>query len=270
MNETTETREPQAAPASESDAGQPAQTPARNGAVSEGVLWLANTLVIVLFVITFLVQAFQIPSESMEQTLLIGDYLLVDKVHYARPGTWGELLPYTDIKRGDIIVFRYPVQPAQFFVKRVIGLPGDHIRLVDKRVYVNGQLMDEPYVMFQRHSFDAYRDYFPNFSAPRADVEERWWSEMQSAVRNGELVVPRDHYFVMGDNRDNSLDSRYWGFVPRENIVGQPLMIYWSVGLPAGRRELTTGAGGKLWSFVSSIGRFFQDTRWERTLRLVK
>lgn len=236
--------------------------------LSGTLLSLAGTVVIALFVITFLVQAFEIPSPSMENTLKVGDYLLVDKVHYAAGGRWGHILPYSPIRRGDIIVFRFPVQPAQHFVKRVIGLPGDRIRLIDKRVYVNGQPLDEPYARHIKRDVDVFRDYFPNFGASSTDVNPRWWMAMHNYVHGGELVVPPGHFFVLGDNREDSEDSRYWGFVPRENIVGQPLLIYWSMG--GAERGAAIGDDKLSGSAVSSVLHLFSDTRWERTLRLVK
>src|SRR5215469_977518 len=193
------------------------------------VQWLCGTVVIAVFVITFLTQAFQIPSESMESTLLVGDYLLVDKVHFAQPGVWPHLLPYQPISRGDIIVFRYPVRPSQHFVKRVVGVPGDRVRLRNKVVYVNGQRVHENYVVHKAMMPDRYRDDFPALEAAAPDVTARWWANMQSLVHDGELTVPADSYFVLGDKRDKSLDSRYWGFVPRGNIIGRPLLIYWSM-----------------------------------------
>ena len=189
---------------------------------------LLMTIVIAVFVITFVVQAFQIPSESMERTLLVGDYLLVDKLHYGPPGVWDSLMPYEPVRRGDIVVFRYPVRPAEHFVKRVIGLPGDRIHLENKRVYVNDQPLTEPYVHLRRGSYEEFRDNFPANPAPYTDVTASWLRQMRTLVRGGELVIPPNSYFVLGDNRDNSLDSRYWGFVPRENVIGRPLLIYWS------------------------------------------
>jgi signal peptidase I len=230
---------------------------------------LAITVVIAVFVITFLVQAFQIPSESMQNTLLIGDYLLVDKVHYGQGGIWGELLPYQQIRRGDIIVFRYPVHPQQHFVKRVIGVPGDHVRLVHKKVFVNGLSPAEDYVIHSRPDRDSYRDEFPDLQAAAYGVEERWWEQMRRLVRDGELDVPPDSYFVLGDNRDESLDSRYWGFVPRQNIIGRPLLIYWSVGSPRGESDSLRGRGDKLSSFLYAVTHLVQNTRWNRTLRIV-
>jgi len=231
---------------------------------------LAVTVVIAVFVITYLVQAFQIPSESMENTLLIGDYLLVDKVHYGHAGPWGEILPYAPIQRGDIIVFRYPVHPQQHFVKRVIGLPGDHIQVQDRQVLVNGVALAENYVIHTRPDYDRYRDDFPVTDIPSANTEPRWWEEMGKLVRNGELVVPADRYFVLGDNRDESLDSRYWGFVPRGNIIGRPLLIYWSVRAPRIMPDDPGSRGDKLSAFLYGVTHLVQDTRWDRTLRVVR
>src|SRR6476646_5228969 len=190
---------------------------------------LFTVVIFAIFVITFIVQAFQIPSGSMENTLLVGDFLLVDKLHYAGlPGS-GHLLPYGKIERGDIVVFYFPVDASQFLVKRVIGMPGDHIRLRDKIVYVNGAPLQENYAVHKQWMPDGYRDNFPNQRGYSRDIDRHWRYELSNYVNGGELVVPADHYFVMGDNRDNSLDSRYWGFVPRANIVGRPLVIYLSV-----------------------------------------
>ena len=231
---------------------------------------LAVTVVIAVFVISFLVQAFQIPSESMENTLLIGDYLLVDKVHYGHGGRWGEILPYNPIRRGDIIVFRYPVHPQQHFVKRVIGLPGDHVRLVDRRVLVNGVPVHENYVIYTKEDHDEFRDDFPRIDTPPLNVTSGWWAQMQGLVRNGELIVPPDRYFVLGDNRDESLDSRYWGCVPRENIIGRPLVIYWSVRASRSAGDASSPRGDKLSAFLYGVTHLVQDTRWDRTFRIVR
>src|SRR6476646_4762030 len=182
-----------------------------------------------IFVITFIVHAFQIPFVSMVNTLLVGAFLLVDKLHYAGlPGS-AHLLPYGKIERGDIVVFYFPVDASQFLVKRVIGIPGDHIRLRDKIVYVNGAPLQENYAVHKQWMPDGYRDNFPNQRGYSRDIDRHWRYELSNYVNGGEVVVPADHYFVMGDNRDNSLDSRYWWFVPRANIVGRPLVIYLSV-----------------------------------------
>lgn len=231
---------------------------------------LAVTVVIAVFVITFLVQAFQIPSQSMENTLLVGDYLLVDKVHYGHGGFWREVLPYSRIKRGDIIVFRYPLHPQQHFVKRVIGLPGDRVRMVDRRVLVNGVPMEENYVIHTKPGYDRYRDDFPYTDIPSVDTESGWWEQLPRLVRNGELIVPPDRYFVLGDNRDESQDSRYWGCVPRANIIGRPLLIYWSLRTPRAAEEVSTSRGDKLSAFLYAMSHLVQDTRWDRTLRIVR
>jgi signal peptidase I len=229
------------------------------------------TVVIAFFIITFLLQAFRIPSPSMENTLLIGDYLLADKVHFAQSGVARWLLPYSEIKRGDIVLFRFPVQPSQHFVKRVIGVPGDRIRIQNKRVIVNGTpLNDSAYAIHRRAKLDYFRDNFPLADLAPHDIESKWWLEMRRHMRRGELVVPAGNYFVMGDNRDDSLDSRYWGFVPRENVIGRPLIIYWSLTTPWRAAAAAGMPDGKLGRFAYAVTHPWQFTRWERTLRLVR
>jgi signal peptidase I len=228
---------------------------------------LLGTVVIAIFVITFIVQAFQIPSESMENTLLVGDYLLVNKLCYGGDGLGDHLMPYERIGRGDIIVFHYPVDPTQHFVKRVIGVPGDHLRMISKRVWINGKLLDEPYVRFLEPPNNMFRDNFPRTDIPAFGLEGKWWLEMRKLVEDGQLIVPQGHYFVMGDNRDDSQDSRYWGFVPRENIIGKPLVIYWSVR--DWDRNPSASFEGRLYHLAYAITHIFQITRWNRTLRLV-
>jgi len=231
------------------------------------LLSLATTIVIALFVITFVVQAFQIPSESMEKTLLIGDYLLVDKAHYANDRWFGWMLPYRRIERQDIVVFRYPVNPQQHFVKRVIGVPGDHVRLIDKHVYVNGAKQPDDYANFNWEQRDRFRDNFPNggFFADR--VASKWFLQAQKLMDDGQLIVPEGTYFVLGDNRDDSYDSRYWGLVPVENIVGRPLVIYWSMeqSQPALEEE---SASGKLSTLAYSAVHSFKGLRWKRMFRI--
>ncbi len=226
---------------------------------------LLGTVVIAVFVITFIVQAFQIPSQSMENTLLVGDYLLVNKLCYGGGSRY--LVPYQKIRRGDIIVFLYPVDPTQHFVKRVIGVPGDRLRLVNKRVFVNGQPLDEPYVRYLEPPNNMFRDNFPRTDIPALGMEGKWWLEMRKLVDDGELIVPQGDYFVMGDNRDDSQDSRYWGFVPRENVVGRPLIIYWSVR--DWDQNPSPTLAGRLDHVAYAMTHFFQITRWNRTLRLV-
>jgi signal peptidase I len=228
---------------------------------------LMGTVVIAIFVITFIVQAFQIPSESMENTLLVGDYLLVNKLCYGGPGFGDRVMPYQKIARGDIIVFHYPVDPQQHFVKRVIGVPGDHLRMVDKKVLINGKPLDEPYVRFQEPRNNLFRDDFPRMDIAAQRLEGDWWLQMRKLVVDGQLIIPEGHYFVMGDNRDNSDDSRYWGFVPRENIIGRPLVIYWSVR--DWDRNPSASLTGRLYHLAYAVTHLFQITRWNRTLRLV-
>jgi signal peptidase I len=231
-----------------------------------GIQWLCSTVVLAIFVITFIAQAFQIPSESMENTLLIGDYLLVDKAHYGQPGFFRWLMPYTEIHRGDIIVFRYPVNPTLHFVKRVIGIPGDRIHLFHGTVFVNDKpLNDVAFAVHKSGNFDSYRDNFPSGNYISPDVNSTWWVQMHNVIQDGELVVPSGKFFVLGDNRDQSLDSRYWGFVPRENIIGRPLVIYWSV-----RQPETAAGDDRLERFLYTLVHLPEDARWDRTLHLVR
>jgi signal peptidase I len=226
----------------------------------------AVTIILLLFGTTTLVQAFVIPTGSMEDTLLIGDHLLVDKLAYAPDGgPFQKLLPYEQIHRGDIIVFRYPYDISQTFVKRVIGLPGDHIRLVNKQVYLNGRKLNEPYVYYKTDYIDPYRDNFPDAPA-NFQVLPPGIAMLDHNVVNGEVVVPPNCYFAMGDNRDASLDSRYWGFVPRENIVGKPLIIYWSYDAST---EALTGSTFSADHMFDILTHFFTKTRWNRTFQLI-
>ena len=225
--------------------------------------WSLNILIL-LFGTTTLVQAFIVPTPSMDTTVMVGDHLLVDKLSYAPPGSFTRyLLPYTDPKRGDIIVFRYPMDISQNYVKRVMGVPGDHIKVVDKVVYLNGKPLTEPYAQHVFPNLEPYRDNFP--SEPRGPVYDRAKQMLAEHVVNGELVVPPESYFAMGDNRDNSLDSRYWGFVPRENIIGKPLLIFWSYDAPTA--DLV---GYSAEHFLDLAKNFFFKTRWDRELKLVR
>jgi len=224
------------------------------------------TILLLLFGTTTLVQAFVIPTGSMEDSLLIGDHLLVDKLAYAPPGAISKyILPYTPLKRGDIIVFKYPVDVRQTFVKRVIGIPGDRIRLVNKDVYLNGKLLEEPYRYLKTSYFDSYRDNFP--SDPNTRVDDRALEMLDKNVQGDEVVVPPDCYFAMGDNRDSSLDSRYWGFVPRANIIGKPLIIYWSYDAPT---ERLVSSGIDFDHLFDLARNFFTKTRWSRTFMIIR
>lgn len=225
----------------------------------------AVTFILLLFGTTALAQAFVIPSGSMEETLLVGDHLLVDKLTYApSDAVTSHLLPYSDVKRGDIIVFRYPIDPRQNFVKRAIGIPGDRIHLENRKLFLNGHLVDEPYVAYTRPP-SYYADNFP-----RAPIEygvfPRGEQMLRDNVQNGELVVPPGMYLAMGDNRDNSSDSRFWGLVPRENIIGKPLIIYWSYD--ASTEDLVNPSIG-ISHIIDMVIHFPTKTRWSRTFRLI-
>ena len=232
--------------------------PGPRGLVAE---W-AVTISIFLFATSTLVQAYVIPTGSMEGNLLVGDHLLVDKVAYAEPGALGKgLLPYREVRRGDIIVFRYPLDPQVMYVKRVIGIPGDRIHLENQRVIRNGQRLIEPYTKHIARWADSYRDNFPR-AAP-AGLPERAREMLERHQRGREIVVPAGSLFAMGDNREDSADSRYWGFVPRENVVGRPLVVYWSYDAP--------GEDLMDWNVrhLVDVGlHFFTRTRWERTFLL--
>ncbi|MGA7376678.1 MAG: signal peptidase I [Candidatus Sulfotelmatobacter sp.] len=252
--------------------GQPPTDRGTTGRHGWGVIGslqsLLGTVVIAVFVITFIVQAFQIPSPSMENTLLVGDYLLVNKLCYGA-GSFGDyLMPYRRVQRGDIVVFHYPVNPAQHFVKRVIGVPGDRLRLINKRVFVNGVALNEPHAQFSRSASDLFRDNFPRLDVAAGETPE-WWVQLSKLVEDGQLIVPQGHYFVMGDNRDDSYDSRYWGFVPQANIIGRPLLIYWSVKEPDSEVTAPVTVAGKLTHFAYAVTHVLRITRWSRTLRLV-
>ena len=208
-------------------------------------------VILALFIRTFVVQAFKIPTGSMEETLLIGDHLLVNKFVYGPAPSALErtLLPVGTIKRGEVLVFKYPEEPERDFIKRVIGLPGETVELREKKVYVNGKALDEPYVHF--------------LTAPGGPSEFHEVTSFDVRERYGPVTVPADHFFVMGDNRDNSQDSRYWGFLPRENIKGKSLVIYWSY--QADREDYQDeSAGATVKGLVSVFAHFFTRTRWDR------
>ena len=244
-----------------SEAPETHRVPPQRGFIAE---WTV-TIILLLFGTTTLVQAFVIPTGSMEDTLLIGDHLLVDKLSYAPSGPLSKhVLPYNDVRRGDIIVFRYPVDISQTFVKRAIGVPGDHIRLIDKQLILNGKAVREPYVYHKTEYIDSYRDNFPN--DPNVPVVDSAHDMLVNHVKDGEVVVPPDSIFAMGDNRDSSLDSRYWGFVPRDNIIGKPLIIYWSYDAST---EDLSNPGISVRHVLDLLQHFPTKTRWRRTFQLI-
>jgi signal peptidase I len=235
---------------------------------------LAAVLVVGLFIITFVVQAFEIPSSSMEDTLLIGDHVFVNRLQFAPKTSWiGPLLPYRDVHFRDIVVFLHPdpQQAGTFVVKRIIGLPGDRIHLRNGVVYRNGIALNEPYLDTDRDNpADVYRNNFP--AVPPSDADDlsaNWLVDLPSYIQGGDLVVPPGHYFAMGDHRGVSLDSRYWGFIPKENIIGRPMFIYWSFETPEDQYRKTSW-GDRLLFLGKVVIHFFDETRWKRTLRVVR
>jgi len=211
-------------------------------------------VILALFVRTWAVQAFKIPTGSMENNLLIGDHLLVNKFVFGPAASRVErtLLPMRDIRRGDIVVFKYPDEPERDFIKRVIGLPGETVELRNKKVYINGKPIDEPYVHFLEPAQSGQE-------VISFDLRERY----------GPVTVPDNQYFVMGDNRDNSQDSRYWGFLPRGYIKGKALMIYWSYDGGVQPYTEDGGIGASIGRLFSVVTHFFTRTRWERLLHQI-
>jgi len=234
---------------------------------------LAAVLVTGLFIITFVVQAFEIPSSSMENTLLIGDHVFVNRIQFAPKTSWvGPLLPYRDVHFQDIVVFLHPDPPQAgiYVVKRIIGLPGDRIHLRNGVVYRNGMALSEPYIDHDDDTYDPYRNEFP--SVPATDdgnISTNWLVDLPSYIKGDDLVVPPDHYFAMGDHRGVSLDSRYWGFIPKQNIIGRPMFIYWSFETPANQYQKTSWDERLKFVLGKVVLHFFDETRWKRTLRNV-
>ncbi len=208
------------------------------------------------FVKIFIFQTYKIPTESMVGTLLVGDHLIVDKFGFRDPGNalFKTILPFRDIERGDVVVFKYPKDPGFFFVKRAIGLPGDTVSIVNKTIYVNGEALEEPYAVFADDTVFPPDPSFPDLLRLRDN--------------QGEFRVPEGQYFVMGDNRDRSNDSRFWGFVPRSSIAGRGWIIYWSYDAP--RYDPHRSMLGKGWDMISVFPNFFTKTRWERTFQWVR
>jgi signal peptidase I len=239
---------------------------------SEYVESLLVTVILALFGTSFIVQAFKIPSASMEGTLLIGDHLLVNKFIFGGRGAWYEkVLPYRPLERGDIIVFKYPYADHQHFVKRVIGLPGDRLKLEDQRVFINGKPLNEPYVVHDPAApYDPLNYAFPPMGSQlyAAQIQPEWAHEIQKYAKGAEIIVPPDKYFAMGDNRDHSLDSRYWGFVDRSAIMGRPFLIYWSVEANSadyGQRTFWQ----RLTAVFDTLLHLPTRTRWARMLHTV-
>jgi signal peptidase I len=246
----------------------------------EAVASICSVLVVGLFILTFLGQNFVIPSGSMENTLLVGDHLVVDRITLAPPAKWMPLMHYREPRRNDVVVFFKPVAAANgeymYLVKRLIGVPGDHIHLRNGIVIINGIAQDQPHA--QPTTPDNHSDFLDEFPSeapvagggdPNEGTPEAWAIDFPNHIEDGDLVVPPGKYFMMGDNRHNSLDSRYWGFVPRENIVGRPLFNYWSFKTPEDQYE-QAGFGNTVAWMGHVVLHFFSDTRWSRTLHLVR
>ncbi len=222
------------------------------------------TFIFLLFGTTNLLQAFVIPSGSMENSLLIGDHVLVDKLTYSPPGSLSRgVLPYHDIRRGDMIVFAYPLDIKQTYVKRAIGIPGDRIRFENRQFILNGKPVAEPYVVHLPVT-NPYLDNFPSYPPP--DLRPRARQMLDDHVVNGELVVPEGFILALGDNRDNSDDSRLWGLVARDSIEGTPLVIYWSFDAP---EEDLVNPNITVDHVADVVLHFFSKTRWKRTMTLL-
>jgi signal peptidase I len=207
----------------------------------------------------------------MEQTLLVGDHVFVDRLTPLGKGMLSWLLPYRGLHRGDTAVFLTPNPSEQgmYLVKRIIGVAGDRIHLHNGAVYLNGVRQAEPYVVLRRGDHEMYRDEFPlDIAEGLGQMAPGWPVTLQNSIQNGDVVVPPGHYFAMGDNRDNSLDSRYWGFVPQENVIGRPLVVFWSFDVPEDNGE-PKQISDRIASFVHVAVHFFSLTRWNRVFRLV-
>lgn len=201
--------------------------------------------ILALFIRTFVFQAFKIPTGSMEPNLLVGDHILVNKFLFGPTpgGATPFFLPTRDIERGDVIVFRAPEEPDKDFIKRVVAVGGDKIEVRDGIVYVNDEAVDEPYA-HHATSFGSHKNQRP-------------------------MVVPDGRYFCMGDNRDNSRDSRYWGTVPRSLIKGKAVLVYWSFEAPTSA-YFASGIGERLLQIGRMLPNFFTQTRWERTFHMIR
>ena len=271
------TKKNEAAPLPSSPAGSVAEARVEETPF-EALASICSVLVVGLFILTFLAQNFVIPSGSMENTLLVGDHLVVDRITLAPVAKWMPFVHYREPKRGDIVVFIKPGEldadgkpTIMFLVKRLVGVPGDRIHLHDGIVFINGVAQTPPLEGKDSPPSDrAFLDEFPEVApSPDRGATERWSIEFPSRVENGDLVVPAGKYFMMGDHRHNSLDSRYWGFVPRENIVGRPLFNYWSFKTPDDQYE-QAGVGNTV-SWLGHVAlHFFGETRWSRTFSRVR
>jgi len=250
------------------------EKPERKETIWDTLRSLLVVLVGVFCIRTFVAEATVIPTGSMEQTILIGDHVFLNKLLYGPrlPYTSLRIPPFREVHRQEIVAFRYPLNPSVMFVKRVIGVGGDVVKIQSKKVFVNGRPLAEPYTQYQFSAILPLRDDFPPTPSlletlPAAwGLDPAWTHAMPAFIRNDGLHVPPGYLFVMGDNRDNSLDSRFWGFVPLENVVGEPLFIYWSYDAPT-RDWTAENLAARLKFDTSIIWNFIQRTRWSRTGR---
>ena len=260
-------------PASSQPRTEVAETPL------EALASICTVIAMLLFVQGFVFQNFEIPSASMQNTLLIGDHVVVDRTTLAPPTKWAPFVHYRPVQRGDVIVFYKPnpESPDLILVKRCIGIPGDHIHLLRGVVYVNGVAQNEPHAiqpvegLEPPHGLDPYRDNFPDITPSPEDgnLTELWRQDLPSHIQNGDLVVPPGKVFAMGDNRTESEDGRYWGFVPDENIMGRPLFVYWSFKTPEDQ-EAKTGLSDRMAFVFHVILHIFDGTRWSRTFHVIR
>lgn len=249
----------------------------RRGSTFQEFASICSTFAVGLFVMTFLFQNFVIPSSSMASTLLVGDHVLVERVTLAPSSSVvAGLVPYGQLQHDEPIVFFRPVPNASgdhdILVKRVIGLPGDRIHLSRGIVYRNGVALHEPYAALPTSaSYDPYNDDFPAIPADqsRIPVMASWSVELRDHIQGGDLVVPSGFYFMMGDNRTNSYDSRYWGLVPRANLIGRPLFVYWSFLTPDDQQYKTSVSDRSTFALHQAL-HFFDETRWSRTLQRIR
>jgi signal peptidase I len=244
----------------------------------EALASICTILALGMFVFGFIFQNYEIPSGSMLNTLLIGDHVVVDRSTLAPPTRWAPFVHYRPVQRGDVIVFEKPnpESPDLILVKRTIGIPGDRIHLRKGVVYLNGVAQVEPHAIQPsddgnpQDAYQPYRDDFPSVTpSPDEQVTEVWREELPQHIQGDDLVVPPGFVFAMGDNRTKSLDGRYWGFVPQQNILGRPLFVYWSFETPADQENKTSAADriGFMFHIVTHI---FTDTRWKRTFHVIR
>jgi len=236
------------------DSAEPSTAPFKKSVAREYLESVVVAVILALFIRTFVVQAFKIPTGSMEENLLIGDHLLVNKLVYS-PSVLpleSTLLPKKDVERGHVVVFKFPEDPGRDFIKRVIGLPGETVEIRNKTVYIDGEPLEEPYAHFLEPPRE--RDD-PDYGFRGEGMRDDW----------GPQVVPPGHLFVLGDNRDNSRDSRFWGFLARDQVKGRALLVYWSY--EASREEYhRTGYLDWIKDTLAAFGK----TRWSRFFHLIR